>query len=438
MGDGFAATRRQFIQDGLTLISAAATVPTFLDRTAIALGAEPSAGASKRKGGSNDRILVVLQLAGGNDGLNTIIPYRSDAYYRARPQIGIAKKDALVLTDDVGLHPSAVGLKELYDEGLLSVVQAVGYPNPDRSHFKSTEIWETGDPTQRDHHGWLGRYFDCTCKGDDVPDPKAAIALTSEAPLALQGTRFSPVAFSQPEQLAWQPGKVSKQTRDAFERLNNPDDDHNPDGTLKTVSKLEYLQRTAMDARMSARDIQNAAGGGRGRVAGAFGGGQRGGGGQLAGQLQMVARMIAADLPTRVYYVSLGGFDTHAQQLGRHQQLMQQLGAALKQFFADLRSSGQLERVLVMTFSEFGRRVEQNASQGTDHGQAAPMFLIGSKVRAGVQNAHPDLRQLSQGDIPWQIDFRAVYAAILANWLRTDARKVLGGQFPNLDLIKKR
>jgi uncharacterized protein (DUF1501 family) len=193
-----------------------------------------------------------------------------------------------------------------------------------------------------------------------------------------------------------------------------------------------------MDARMSARDIQDAAGGGRGRAGGVFGGGRRGGGGQLTAQLQMVARMIAADLPTRVYYVTLGGFDTHAQQIGRHQQLMQQLGVALKQFFADLRSSGQLERVLVMTFSEFGRRVEQNASQGTDHGQAAPMFLLGSKVRAGVQNRHPDLRRLNQGDIPWQVDFRAVYAAILANWLRTDARKVLGGQFANLDLIKTR
>lgn len=438
MNTEMAATRREFLHGGLTLLSAAATVPVFLDRTAAALAGP--AGAGKASGAANDRILVVVQLAGGNDGLNTIIPYRNDIYYRARPQLGIARGQALALTDELGLHPSASGLKRLYDDGLLGIVQGVGYPNPDRSHFKSTEIWETGDPRQRNHDGWLGRYFDCSCKGKDAPpDPKSAIALTPEAPLALQGAKFSPVAFSTPEQLSWQPGRVSPQARAAFERLNNPDEGHNADGTLKAVGTLEYLQRTALDARVSARDIQQAAGGGAGRLRERMlGGGGRRGGGDLARQLQMVARMIAADLPTRVYYVSLGGFDTHAGQSGRHQQLMQQLGTAVAEFVETLRKGGQLDRVLMMTFSEFGRRVEQNASQGTDHGQAAPMFLIGSGVRAGFRNQHPDLRRLNQGDVPWQVDFRSVYQAVVGDWLRGDARGILGGSFPALDLIASR
>jgi len=439
MSEDLAATRRDFLRSGLTLVSTAATVPLFLDRTATAL-AGPASGTKKAgSGASNDRILVVVQLAGGNDGLNTIIPYRSDIYYRARPQLAIAKAQALALTDELGLHPAATGMKKLFDDGDLAIVQGVGYPNPDRSHFKSTEIWETGDPQQRNHDGWLGRYFDCACKGNDAPDPKSAIALTAEAPLALQGDRFSPVAFSTPEQLSWQPGRVSPGAREAFERLNNPDAGHNADGTLKAVTTLEYLQRTALDARMSARDIQSAAGGGAGRVRGRMaGGGGRRGGGELARQLQMVSRMIAADLPTRVYYVSLGGFDTHAGQLGRHQQLMQQLGTALQEFVDSVRKNGQLDRVLIMTFSEFGRRVEQNASQGTDHGQGAPMFLIGTTVRAGLRNSHPDLRQLNQGDIPWQVDFRSVYQAVLTDWLRANSRQILGGTFPALDLIATR
>ncbi len=434
MSDATISTRREFVRGGLSLLSAAGTVPLFLHRTAAAM--EPRSGARLRgrAKGTGERVLVVLQLAGGNDGLNTIIPYRNDIYHRARPQLAIARKDALRLTDDIGLHPQAEGLKELYDDGLLCVVQGAGYPNPDRSHFKSTDIWESGDPSQRTHRGWLGRYFDCACKGNDPPDPKSAIALVGEPPLALQGDRFSPVAFSTPDQLAWRPGDVSAAAREAFQRLNHPDEGHNPDGTLKPLSRLEYLQRTALDARLSARDIQDAAGGGgRARIDALL---RPRGGGQLASQLQMVARMIAADLPTRVYYVSLGGFDTHAGQAGRHGQLMKQLGDGLRQFMAELKASGQRERVLLMTFSEFGRRVAENASQGTDHGAAAPLMLVGEPVRGGLANAHPDLGRLDAGDVPWQVDFRSIYATVLTRWLRADARRVLGGNFPMPDLLR--
>lgn len=439
MSEPMAATRREFIRNGLTLVSTAATVPAFLDRTARAMGSE-AAGPRRRTEPSEetDRILVVLQLAGGNDGLNTVIPYRDDAYYRARPQIAIARKDALPLTDELGLHPSATGLKQLYDAGLLAIVQGVGYPNPDRSHFKGTDIWETGDPMLRSSRGWIGKYFDCSCKGTDPPDPRKAIALTQEIPLALQGERFSPVAFSSPDQLDWRPGRTSPSTREAFEQLNQPDDDHTPDGRLKPDAMLDYLTRTALDARMASHDIMEAAGGDSRRGAGPRAAGSPGRGGALTAQLQMVARMIAANLPTRVYYVSFGSFDTHAGQVGRHQQLLRELGEALEHFFNDLHGSRQVDRVLLMTFSEFGRRVEQNASQGTDHGAAAPLFLAGPAVRAGLFGPAPDLRRLDRGDVAWSVDFRSIYATVLSKWLRADAARILGGRFKPLDLLQTR
>lgn len=419
------ATRRRFLRDGLTILSAGWTAPTFLTRTAEALGAP--------KRDADARVLVVLQLAGGNDGLNTVIPYRDDAYYRARPRLAIARKDALSVTDDVGLHPRAEGLKRLYDDGLLAIVQGVGYPNHDRSHFRSTDIWESADPAQRMHNGWLGRYFDCTCKGADRPDPRSAIALTAEAPLSLLGERFSPVSFGTPDQLQWQPGRVSQSARDAFERLNAAPSTEPSSAASAPLSTLEYLQRTAMDARLSAREIQEAAGGGRRRGLD----GRRGGGrGMLSQQLAMVARMIASGLPTTVYYVSLGGFDTHAGQDGRHAQLIQELGEALSSFMDDLKERRQSHRVLLMTFSEFGRRVAENASQGTDHGAAAPMFLVGESVRAGMHGRHPSLVQLDQGDLKWGIDFRSVYAEVLSGWLGTDARRILGMKFPSGRLLR--
>lgn len=439
MSDTPFSTRRQFINRGLTIVGAGATVPAFLERTAWALTGPDDGPLTKSKPGvPDDRILVVIQLAGGNDGLNTVIPVEDDAYHRARPRIGIAKKDALRLTDAVGLSPAAMGLKSLYDEGLLSIVQAVGYPNPNRSHFQSTDIWMIGDPNESMHNGWLGRYFDCTCNG--TPDPKTGIALTSEAPMAMMGSKYRPVAFATPDQLSWQPGDKQGGAEAAFKKLNDLDNGHNADGTLKPVSMLDYLQRTAMDARLSARQIQDAAGESsarRGRGRNSLDilrpGAGRGG---LEPQLKMVARMIAAKLPTRVYYVSMGGFDTHANQQIAHQNLMRQLGAALSGFVKDLRASGDLDRVLAMTFSEFGRRVAENASGGTDHGTAAPMFLIGKPIAAGIQGEAPSLSDLDRGDLKHKIDFRKVYSAVLSGWLKADAKAILGGDFGGLKLVK--
>lgn len=438
MPDDMIHTRRQFLKGGLTLISAGATVPLFLDRTAWAIGGDPKDMplVKHNPGGANGRILVVLQLAGGNDGLNTVIPFENDLYYKARPRIGIAKKDVLRLSDQIGLNPGATGLKSLYDDGLLSVVQGVGYPNPNRSHFVATDIWSTGDPTEATHNGWIGRYFDCTCSGRDRPDPKRGIAITSEVPLAMQGERFSPVSFSTPDELTWRGPGAQGRGKKAFEDLNQPHGDgKSVEGAPQDeASALAYLERMAMDARASAEEIQKAAGSGQAKR----GGRRRRGRNALEGDLEMVRRMIRAGLDTSVYYVSMGGFDTHANQAGSHNNLIKQLSDAVKAFADGLRADGLLDRVMLMTFSEFGRRVSENGSGGTDHGAAAPLFVVGGGVKAGVHGAHPSLetKDLDRGDLKWGTDFRSVYATVLDGWLKTDSAKILNGSFATLPLLK--
>lgn len=405
----FYTTRREVLTGGLRLLSAAATLPLFLQHTARAL-AEPTRG-SRRKDDAG-RVLIVLQLAGGNDGLNTVIPVENDLYYKARPRIGIPRAQALTLTDGLALHPAATGLKTLYDAGRLAIVQGVGYPNPNRSHFVATDIWESADPRQRLHNGWLGRYFDACCGGAD-PQPLDGVALVQEAPLAMQGDQFAPLTFSSPRELAWNAGERDAKAAAAFDALNRRGAAPPTSQPASANPAADYLQRSALEALVGADEIRAATGNES----------LRGRGGGLGQQLAMVSRMIRAGLPTRVYYVSLGGFDTHSGQLGRQQQLLRQLGDALEDFVAALARDKLLDRVLVMTFSEFGRRVQENASGGTDHGEAAPVFLIGGRVVPGLHEQHPNLAQLHRGDLAFGCDFRRIYAAILRNWLdvRPDA-----------------
>lgn len=431
-------TRRSFLRNGMTLVGAASTVPLFMDRTAQVL----AAGASSKRG-SGDPVLVVVQLAGGNDGLNTIVPINNDAYYRQRPKLGIPKGQTLKFTDELGFHPALTGFKELHDEGLLAVVQGVGYPNPNRSHFHSMDIWHTGSPDGRLHTGWIGRYFDNTCSGSDGCEPEAGVAVMGESPLAMRGDKFAPVSFQRPDQLTWQPapggegrfrGRMNRGrggpmqpnvSVEAFDTLNKPPTKGKPGN-----DELAYLQRTALDARLSASDIQQAA---RGASPVTYPNNP------LAQSLKTIARMISADMPTRIYYASHGGFDTHSGQLNRHQQLLSQTGDALAAFMKDLAATRHLDRVMVMTFSEFGRRVSENASGGTDHGEAAPMFVLGRHVKQGALGTTPDLsaEKLHRGDVAWTTDFREVYAAMLQNWLKTDSRKILGGAFDPLGVVAK-
>jgi len=424
-------TRREFLHGGLIFASASLAVPRFLQASALSL---PRAGAraSSLPGVPEDRVLVVVQLSGGNDGLNTLVPFGHDQYYRVRPAIGIPEGETLKLSkaNGVGLHPALAAMRDLYDDGLCSIVQGVGYPNPNRSHFKSMDIWHTAD-TSGIGDGWLGRYFDSECcgqgKGESgrpesqvtTPGGQPAIAVGREAPLALQGRKVKPIAFENDELFRWLGDDVHDSLHDPYRELMHRE----PGADVRQGSNADFLLRTALDAQVSSEAIRRAV---RQEPLARF---PRSG---LGRQLTMVSNMIRAELPTRVYYVTLGGFDTHAGQggpQGRHARLLGEFSAAVKAFYEDLRAQGNDGRVLTMTFSEFGRRVGQNASGGTDHGTAAPMFLFGPMVRPGVFGDHPSLTNLDNGDLKYEIDFRSVYADVLEHWMRTDSKSVLGKSF---------
>jgi len=433
-------TRRNFLRTSMLGAAATWTLPIFLERTFASLDAMAADSAIQTVTGKDGPILVVLQLAGGNDGLNTVIPYADDIYHRARPSLGIAPDRVLKINDHVGLNPKLAGFKSLYDEGHLALVQGVGYPNPNRSHFRSTEIWATASDAERnDPYGWIGKYFDSCCAG---ADPTVGVSIGGETPQAFSSPTPTGVSFSRPEQYRWVNSKKADADQ-AFRELNQPDDammdglggQANEGGSIGAIggsirselSPLDFLQRTALDAQLSSDKIleiskkfQPAVPYPRGR---------------LADSLSLVGRMIAGGLPTRVYYVSQGGYDTHSNQGGTHDRLMTELNDAVSAFCADLKAQGAFDRVMLMTFSEFGRRVVQNGSGGTDHGAAAPLFLLGGGIKAGVHGAHPRLDKLDAGDLIYNTDFRSVYASILEQWIKAPSDKILGRKFPTLPIL---
>ena len=429
-------TRRAFLGKGLTMLAAGATVPTFLNRTAFAVGRPFDTLLTGQASGVDGKILVVVQLSGGNDGLNTIVPFGDDNYYRVRPTLGIRGEQTLQLTDGLGLNPQLSGFKELFDDGRMTIIQGVGYPNPNRSHFRSMDIWHTANPKDEAiHSGWLGRYFDAQCCGvdpknpaDDTPvDPHVGIALGDTSFLAMQGEKVVPLSFERASDYRYQGGE-----RDAFMALNAPETAPGAQANTAT-GEMDFLTRTAMDAQVSSDRILKAVNGHKPSVQYPTGG--------FGEQLRTVAAMIRGGLPTRVYYTSLGGFDTHAGQQGRHDNLMRQLAQGVKALLDDLGQQGNDERVMVMTFSEFGRRVAQNASAGTDHGTAAPMFFFGhhNHLQAGVVGNHPSLTDLDSGDLKYGIDFRSCYAGLLQQWLETKPEvcaQILGAQFNPLKLVR--
>lgn len=417
-------TRREFVAKGLTIVAAGATAPMFLTRTALALNNPWDQTLTGEAPGRPDwPVLVVVQLGGGNDGLNTVVPWTRDDYYRPRPRLAVPRGTLLRLSDDLGLHPALKDVKDIFDQGRLGIIQGVGYPNPNRSHFRSMEIWHTADPSgDGPRSGWLGRLFDSEC-----PDCGTAtgITLSNEMPLAMQGRTGRAVALETPARFGFHPVRGGGPDEvEAFQRLLRPVPGGEP--------TVDFLAHTEMNALLAAADLQKIARGfprddGSRYPKDAFG-----------QKLRIVAELLAAGAPTRVYYVGLGGFDTHATQAGRHDLLLASLGAGLGAFVTDLTHKGLLDRVLVMTFSEFGRRVAENASGGTDHGTAAPMFLIGSRVTPGIHGAHPSLTDLDQGDLKYLIDFRSVYASVLDQWMGVDGEAILGGRFPAVDILTPR
>ena len=360
-----------------------------------------------------DRILVVIQLSGGNDGLNTIVPYRDELYAKARPKLGISSNDVIKLTEELGLHPSLRAIENQFSENRFSIIQGVGYPSPNRSHFESMDIWHSCHPKKdRSQSGWLGRWI--TEQTAHPTSDSTAIHIGSDTlPLACQERGVQVPSLASLEQMrlkAKLDSMQDKQSRPGAEP-NSKDTGSLLDFlSTSTVSALEVSER--LDKILAQPD----ASGDFPKTA-------------LGEKLRAVSRLILSGLKTRIYYVTLDGFDTHANQPDVHASLLKQWSEALAAFLSRLKQTGQQDRVLVMTFSEFGRRVSENASLGTDHGAAAPMFLAGPKLPKIIHGPIPDLSDLEDGDLRFKIDFRSVYASVLEHWMMTDSRKALDGNY---------
>ncbi len=409
-------TRREFLarsSGGLGLIAFSRFAPSFLVQSTLAAAPAPEKDRS---------ILVLVQLAGGNDGLNTLIPFEDADYYRLRPTLGIAKDKVLRASDTLGLHPAMAAMHGLLHDGKLAVVQNVGYPNPNRSHFRSTEIWETASRSDEfAATGWIGRYLDNACAGQplDSHDP-VAVHVTNGVPPSFLGAREHAT-------FGLQPGagnrRENEETRQLLEKMvaQTGAGDENDNGT--------FLRHTLMDALVTEQKVQ--------RLLGDYrpGAGVNYPGNPFAASLRNVAALIAAGLPTRVYFVSISGFDTHSNQLAAQANLLTQLSDGLAAFQKDLEAHKLDGQVMTMTFSEFGRRPSENESRGTDHGTAAPLFVLGSRVRGGLHGTAPSLKLERNQDLTFSTDFRQVYATALDSWLGCPSAAVLGGKFDRLGII---
>ena len=350
--------------------------------------------------------LVIIQLAGGNDGLNTIIPHNNDLYYNARPRLAITK-DIIKLNDDLGFHPSLSPLRSLYDNGELSILNNVGYPNPVRSHFRSMDIWQTASGSDEYlQSGWLGRYLDMHCK-----KPYNAIEMDEQLSLAMKGEHFNGIATNDYKVLY-------RTAKDPYFKnvLNHYNDAH------LSEHNLGYLYQTMIEAKSSANYIYENT-----KVKLSQEDYPQNGFGK---QLKNVAQFINSDLDTKVFYTSLGGFDTHANQNNKQSRLLSQYADSVSAFVKDLKRNENFKDTLILTFSEFGRRVKQNAANGTDHGAANNVFIIGANLKqAGFYNNLASLSDLDEnGDIKYEIDFRSVYATILSQWLEVSAKDIIPSQ----------
>lgn len=409
------STRRDFLglsSKGIGLLAFSQFAPQFLVDSALAAAPAPEKDRS---------ILVLVQLAGGNDGLNTLIPFEDPDYYRLRPTLGIAKDKVLRTTDTAGLHPSCTALHRLFEGGKLAIVQNVGYPNPNRSHFRSTEIWETASASDEfAATGWVGRFLDNACAGMPAAahDP-VAVHVTNGVPQSFMSAHPHPT-------FGLVPGggnrRDNEETRKLLETMLD-----GPGPTESGTGNGAFLRQTLMDTLVTERKVQ--------QIIGAYRPEATYPGSALAASLRNVAALVAARMPTRVYFVTLSGFDTHSNQLAQHAALLAQLAEALAAFQRDLEARKLDRQVTTMTFSEFGRRPSENESRGTDHGTAAPLFVMGTAVKGGLHGTGPSLKLERNQDLLFSTDFRRVYATALERWLACPADRVLDGRFEPIPFI---
>ncbi len=392
--------RRDFLK-GSALSTTALLVPRFLQAFGTNLGTE------------QHKKLVVIQLSGGNDGLNTVVPWNNDLYHRARPGLGLKQKDLIPADEEVAFHKNLYDFASLFDNGEVSILNSIGYPNPNRSHFRSMDIWHTGsDSDEYLTSGWVGRFLDNHCQG--LPNSNAhALEINDSLSLAMKGHTVKGLALQSLEMLY-------RTTKHPYlQALSHQEEHHHQQAdylykTLRaTTESAEYLFEKTTTYRSRVEYPDN----------------------ELGKQLQQVAQLINANAVTQVYYVSLSGFDTHAGQKWMQGRLLKQYSEAVSAFVDDLKMGNRFDDTLIMTFSEFGRRVKQNARGGTDHGAANNLFLIGGKLKKpGFYNAMPDLSDLDDGDIKYQIDFRQVYATLIEKWLGHESSLILNKEF---DLLKE-
>ena len=402
-------SRRRFVAlTAPAFLSLGSVSPRFLSRAA--------AESDKKR---RENILVVVQLSGGNDGLNTVVPFRNDDYRKHRPTLAIAKNDVLSIDRDYGFHPAMTGFADLLENDQLGIVQGVGYPNPNRSHFESMDIWHTClRKSESRPDGWLGRAID-QFHGNDL----------SDAPALHLGHRKQPFALSSrdhrvPSVKSLEEFRLELQRRESLNEIRKSVTSKRPQtsplldfvqtSTDTAIDVSEKLQQTVSSYKTDVEYPET----------------------NLGRELRTVAQLIDADLATRIYYVEIDGFDTHAQQANAHEALLRQVSDSVSAFVQDVDAHGHGDRVLTLCFSEFGRRVAENASKGTDHGTAAPLFVAGNRVQTGLIGKHPSLSNLEQGDLKFHTDFRQVYAGILEPWLGVDSTEVLHGQFKPVQVVK--
>ncbi|WP_448138078.1 DUF1501 domain-containing protein [Sphingobacterium siyangense] len=393
--------RRQFLKAG-SLATASLLLPNFLKAMSLPEALE-----------RGHKVLVILQLSGGNDGLNTIVPMRNDIYFRERQTIAV--DNALTLTDEAGIHPALPFFKTLYDRGELAVLNNVGYPDPNKSHFRSMDIWHSA--SRSDDYlesGWIGRYLDQACY--DCGHPTQALEVNDMLSLALKGKQKKAFAFKDPKKL------YQTSREEYFNALYQEHQHQHEEETVvylyqtlgDTINNADYIFEQSK-ARKTAAAYPDSV---------------------LGKDLKTVSSLIKSDINTQVYYLQIGSFDTHINQQQRQESLFHTINDAVEAFVDDLKKNGLFQHVMLMTFSEFGRRVAQNASNGTDHGTANQLFFLsGGLKKQGLLNALPDLTQLNEGDLQYTEDFRKVYATLLKKWLDADSAKILGWKNGIYDFI---
>lgn len=413
-------TRRQFLTRSIAVVSVGIALPSIFLK-AVDIVKDKRNTEHSEAPVVNKRTLVIVQMAGGNDGLNTLIPYTDGRYYDARPTLGIKPEQVMPLDDRIGLHPEMGPLKELWDAGVLAIVEGVGYPNPNRSHFRSMEIWQTAAIEDRATTGWLGKYFDGL---DDEQNPLAGFSVGNSLPLALVGTKKA---------------IPSVQSVETYKLQTDPRYPQDGDRRIATLLKLyaEYptsapyaalLDATAKTAYESVQALQRA----HAMYTPAFEYPKT----PFASGLRLLAEVIAQEPSATVCHIALGGFDTHANQARQQAELLKTFSEGLNVFYKDLEAHGKAQDVLVMTWSEFGRRVAENGSAGTDHGTAGPMFILGGAIKGRTfYGQPPDLGSLSEGDLRFTTDFRSVYTTVIEDWLRVPADGILGKKYPKLDFV---